>query len=308
VSSLYTNVPLKETIGICLDKLFANDNSILGFSRTDFKKLLDLVLTDTNFLFNNNLYKQLDGLSMGNPVAPAMANIFMCHLEEQYLAQCDSNFKPLFYRRYLDDTFVIFRKPEHADKFLNLINSCHPSIKFTMDTEEEGSLPFLDVRINRAEIGTGNTITTSFSSDIFRKATFTGLGTSFFSFCPFKYKINAIKTLIHRAYKLTSNFTLFHNELEFLRNYFANNGYPKFHIESIIKKHLNSIYQPNPKQTTVPKNIIYVIFPYYGEISLKLERSLNNIIGKYFPQIEIIVAFSNSSKISSMFKIKDFTS
>ena len=70
-----------------------------------------MVLTEHlpgTFLFNNQLYIQLDGAPMGGSISPTQANIFLCHHEENWINNCPSEFKPIFYRRYIDDTFVIF--------------------------------------------------------------------------------------------------------------------------------------------------------------------------------------------------------
>ena len=152
-------------------------------------------------------------MAMGSPLGPTFANIFMCHLEKRILDQCPSSFKPVFYRRYVDDTFVLFRDIQHAHLFLNFINSFHPNIKFTMDLESNDQLPFLDINVTR-----GNN---QFLTGIFRKKTFTGLGTNFYSFCPMNFKFNACKTLLSRAYNLCSNWVKFHEEVSFL-NYFIN--------------------------------------------------------------------------------------
>ena len=49
--------------------------------------------------------------------------------------KCPEEFKPVFYRRYVDDICVLFRKEEHIKLFLNYFNSCHENIKFTPEKE-----------------------------------------------------------------------------------------------------------------------------------------------------------------------------
>ena len=44
---------------------------------------------------------------------PTFANIFMCFNEKFWLDECPDEFKPVFYRRYIDDTFVLFRHQSH---------------------------------------------------------------------------------------------------------------------------------------------------------------------------------------------------
>ena len=131
---------------------------------------------------------------MGLPLSPTLANAFLCENEEKWLQECPEEFKPTFYRRYIDDCFLLFRHEFHADKFLEYLNSKHSNIKFTCEKEVSKKLPFLDCAIERTDDG--------FDIGVFRKATFTGLSLSFFSFSPLIYKINGIKTLIFRAYKI----------------------------------------------------------------------------------------------------------
>ena len=69
----------------------------------------------------------------------------MFHYEEQWLSNCPSNFKPVFYRRYVDDTFVLLTDKSHAAQFSNYINRQQDNINFTMETESNNSLSFLDV-------------------------------------------------------------------------------------------------------------------------------------------------------------------
>ena len=55
----------------------------------------------------------------------------------------------MFYRRYINDIFVLFSSPDHADKFSEYLSSKHPNIKFSIEKEEDGCLPFLDVNTFR---------------------------------------------------------------------------------------------------------------------------------------------------------------
>ena len=54
-------------------------------------------------MFNDILYKQKDGVAMGSPLGPTMANVFLLFYEMKWLEQCPNEFKPFFYRRYVDD-------------------------------------------------------------------------------------------------------------------------------------------------------------------------------------------------------------
>ncbi|MEL7079592.1 MAG: reverse transcriptase domain-containing protein [Cyanobacteria bacterium J06582_2] len=150
IESLFTNIPLKETIDIILQQLFPNPEDIFeGFNRKQFKILLELATSTSTFLFNDRLYEQIDGVAMGSPCGPTLANIFLCFCEKKWLSDCPAEFKPFLYRRYVDDTFLLFRNSNHINKFLEYLNSKHSNIKFTKEEEQDNTLPFLDVLVTR---------------------------------------------------------------------------------------------------------------------------------------------------------------
>ena len=78
------------------------------FNKDNFRKLLELATLDSHFFFDKNIYKQVDGVAMGSPLGPHLANIFMSHMEKKWLQDCPDSFKPVLYRRYVDDTFFTF--------------------------------------------------------------------------------------------------------------------------------------------------------------------------------------------------------
>ena len=104
VSNLFTNVPLQETIEICLDKLFHDTDTVRNLTRDQLKRLLTVASKENHFLFNGMIYDQIDGVAMGSPLGPVLANIFMSHLEKHALDTYQGQ-KPLFYKRYVDDVF-----------------------------------------------------------------------------------------------------------------------------------------------------------------------------------------------------------
>ena len=96
----------------------------------------------SELIFGDKLYKRIDGLGMGLPLAPSFANIFMNHFETKFILNCPSEYCPIFYRRYVDDTYVLFKNKFHADSFLQYINQQHNNISIMMESEFNGSLSF----------------------------------------------------------------------------------------------------------------------------------------------------------------------
>ena len=77
-----------------------------------------LATKESYFIFNKVLYKQKDGVVMGSPLGPTSANAFLCFYERKWLEECPSEFKPVFYRRYVDDIFALVKSTSHLEKLL----------------------------------------------------------------------------------------------------------------------------------------------------------------------------------------------
>ena len=186
VSSLFTNVPLDETIQICLDKLYAlaNPPKLL---RSVLKDLLVFATKRSHFVFDGQYYDQIDGVAMGSPLGPVLANIFMCDFEEKWVM--NNGARPTIWFRYVDDTFTFFPNKDTAVQFLSYLNTRHKNIQFTTEFEQDEKIPFLDVLIKRQP-------NNSFSTSIYRKKTFTGLYTQWDSFTPRKYKLTSSAHLL----------------------------------------------------------------------------------------------------------------
>ena len=308
VTSLFTNIPVQETIEIILNRLFQDNDFIFdnyecqsALNKCQLKELLQLASLDNHFLFDGEIYKQIDGVAMGSPLGPTLAMAFMCYMEELWLADCPLEFKPLFYKRYVDDSFLIFKSRDQIEKFLNYLNNKHSNIKFTSDIEENNALPFLETIFKHEN----NVISTS----MYRKPTFTGLYSKYSSFTPIIYKKNLVSTLCFRAFKICSDYFALDTELNFIKTTLKLNGYPMNFIESNIKRTLDRLYVPFGSNLNlnydVPKAI--VLFPTYflGDVSKDVAKNLNNLINKYYPQVNLRLIYKSLDTIGSRFRFKD---
>ena len=108
------------------------------------KESLFLCTKNVHFSFNNQIYIQVDGVAMGSPLGPVLANIFMVELESSIIPTLNDQIK--LWKRFVDDTYC-FAKCEYTNNILSTLNSFHPNIKFTIEIEKDDAIPFLDVLI-----------------------------------------------------------------------------------------------------------------------------------------------------------------
>ena len=96
-----------------------------------FKIYRNLATKESCFTFNSNFYIQVDGVAMGSPIGPILANVFLSHHEENWLNKTvgyPKRFKPRFYKRYVDDIFVLFESSESAYSFRKYMPSKHQTL------------------------------------------------------------------------------------------------------------------------------------------------------------------------------------
>ena len=139
--------------------------------------------------------------------------------------------KPVVYRKFVDDTVLLFRTTDHVEKFKIYLNKQHKNIKFTSEIEENGSLSFLDITITR--------VNSKFVTSFYRKPRISHVFTNFESFMPEMDKRELIKTFLYRSFRLCSNYENFHRKIETLKSIFKHNNYSQNFMNQCIKKFLN---------------------------------------------------------------------
>ncbi|XP_066913068.1 uncharacterized protein [Clytia hemisphaerica] len=177
VVSLFTNVPLKKTIDIILKRVYDQELITTKLQKRTLKKLLNDSCKKTAFTFNEKLFEQIDGVSMGSSLGPVLANIIMTQFEIKIVNELIEKNYIKHYMRFVDDTLLLI-KPNDIPYVLNKFNSFDKNLQFTVDTFDDKNVHFLDIKINGTE------------TDIFYKPTHTGQYSDFSSQTPWNFKIS----------------------------------------------------------------------------------------------------------------------
>ena len=259
--------------------------------------------SESVFLYKNSVYKQCDGVAMGSPLAPLLANWFVVSIEKKILEDPEhASYKPKIYKRYVDDVFAVFNSPEDRDTFFKVLNSAHPNLRFTMEISS-GALPFLDVSISIKE--------ESYSTKVYRKPTNTGVLMHFECMAPLRWKKALIRCLLMRAFKLSSNLKNFNSEVMMIQTSLQKNGYPSRFINEVCEpfiqdKNINETsfelpQQIQPRSGHQDSTPVYVCIPYVGRPSQKLQIRIRQEMQTH--QITTIAAY-RTTKVGSYFNLK----
>ena len=157
----------------------------------------------------------MNGCPMGGPISVVFADIYMCKMEDDVVAPI----KPIFYKRYVDDTYIRRKKNTKNELFENL-NTYHDNITFTI---KENPTKFLDTEIVRNNSAIIIKVHT-------RSKTFP---VHWSSRIPLKYKRNAITGELHRASKIASNFS---DKLKRIKIKCLQAGFPIHIINDVFRR------------------------------------------------------------------------
>ena len=227
VESRFTNVPIDAAVQTALQKL-ENDPNLADrttLTPAQIADLLTFVLRSAYFQYNGSIYEQKYGAAMGSPLSAVIANLYMESFEEQAITT--SSYEPRIWKRYVDDTFTILDR-ENVDDFLQHLNNQQPSIRFTMETEKDNKLAFLDTAVLREP---DSRLTTS----VYRKPTHTDQYLANDSHQPQLVKRGIVKCLYERAKCLITKPSVISEEKKYLSSVLVSNGYPFSFLQKLTK-------------------------------------------------------------------------
>ena len=292
VESLFTNVPVEETIGMICDRVY-RDNSTpsLSIPEDALRDLLRLCTMKAPFITHRGeMYTQVDGVAMGSPLGVLFADFYMGVIEERVFEQCQ---EPAMYCRYVDDIFI---KAENQDIIENLrqkFEECS-SLRFTCENSSNGKLPFLDVMLSQENRN-------QFVTHVYKKPTNLGLCLNGHSECPDRYKRSAINAYIRRALTHCSSWPATTKEIDDATQMLVNNGFSNKEITSQIRKTIDKWYlNQNQDNHNVPQEDIKVFYRNQWHRGYKKdEDALRKIIDGH------VKSLSNDKKVSLVIYYKN---
>lgn len=283
VKNLFPSIPPEDCIRL-LRKLLFDRTNIPTHHILNLCLLVDTVLRQNFFQFNQQFYSQQSGLAMGSPLSPLLSEIFMSELES-LIEQHPLFTKLIHFSRYVDDTFVIFNGSlMELNMFLSFLNSLHPSIEFTMELENNESIPFLDVIVHKKN--------RQINFSIYHKPTSTDTVIPYHSNHPISHKLAAFNSFFHRLFNIPLNSQSFKSELNIIKQIAYNNNYPMYLINKVYYRHLSKFLNKNllfpitDKQTTK-----YFSLPFFNNISYKIQD--------IFRRLNINISFRTSCSLKS---------
>ncbi|KAJ8911015.1 hypothetical protein NQ315_003577 [Exocentrus adspersus] len=197
-------------------------------------------------------------MAMGSSLSPIMSNIFMEHFEETYVKIYIN--KPKIWWRYVDDVFSIWpHGQDNLTDFLNFLNNIEPTIKFTLELEENNKLPFLDVMISK-----NTEINSNFQTNVYRKKTNTNRYLNFNS----NHHLSIKKGVIKKAKLVSSNVNFFNQEKDHIKNILKENAYPI----NLVDKAFLQIENPSHNNQQRQNPVANMTIPYIPGISEKLKK------------------------------------
>lgn len=288
-NSLFTNVPIYDTIDYILDEIYVNKKLPTICTRLIMKRLLLKLSTENTFIFQSNYYKQTDGCTMGGPLSVTLANIFLTKMESDIVKVV----QPTFYKRYVDDV-IVRRKINETDHLFLALNNYHPNIHFTI---ELGPSKFLDTNI---DVNVNEKVRTS----VHRKPN--KMATHWSSQIPKRYKRNAINGDLNRSYRIGMNFEF---EKQVIRTKFKNAGFPTRFTESVInqfemKLDTSSEFIIPEFLFKEPRKFILIEIPFCEENESLSKRFLEKLKSFTKNNIDFAVKWS-TKKVRQLFNVKD---
>ncbi|XP_055622042.1 uncharacterized protein LOC129765657 [Toxorhynchites rutilus septentrionalis] len=262
VTALFPNVPVTEAVNSLRRHL---ERKRVPPNQIDAYLLVTKTCMNQNFFpFRGKFYKQTFGLSMGSKLSPLLAEVFMKDFETELAKE---KFFPRMWKRYVDDIFAVV-KERYLKQTLELLNSRHRTIKFIVEKEKDGTLPFLDLYITRKEDN-------RLKFGIYRKPTSTDRYITSNSNHFGAQKQAAFHSMVYRLLNIPMERDDYIAEKNRIYHAAELNGYKRCFVEKILWKHEKKKWRKN-NTTLEPEKEQHkrISLPYYPKITNTVQSTL----------------------------------
>lgn len=277
VVSLFTNISLELALS-AIQHRWESISSHTTIPKEDFINIIRFLFNSNYFIFQGNFYNQILGSPMGSKFSPSIAEVVMDFLLDGILT--DIPFEMPFIKKYVDD--IICAVPSDKTSYtLERFNRQSESIKFTIELENNNSVPFLDTLVIRRP---DNTLIL----DWYRKPSSSGRYLHYFSNHPQRQKINMVTGLKNRIQRI-SHPTLKEKNMKLLYQLMLENGYPKNLLKKLIHNSSNSGQPQNNDEiasTNLDQRIIFTSIPLINVMTKSLINLLKTDNIKVIPRTE----------------------
>lgn len=182
-------------------------------------RLLEFVLSNSFSTYDGCHYKQVFGCAMESPNSVTIANLVIEHVEE---TASNSSPPTRWWFKYVGESHACLQK-QHMQEFHAALYAANPHIQFTIETEENNRLPFLDTpttrRNGRVQV------------QVYRKTTHNKNYLDFGSHHPSNHKQSVVNSLLDRADKIPSTEAGKRKERKHVLQVLADNNYRRGFIK-----------------------------------------------------------------------------
>lgn len=279
IVSLYPNIPIPEALQ-CIDE-WLNGSDLSDGKAVIYSEAVRMCMEQNEFQYNNKFYKITHGTSMGNPLSCFIANSFIGMLETKLKSEGKL---PKVWYRYVDDVFTILKR-ENIQSMIKILNSQFKTIKFTVELECDGKLPFLDLLLTR--------IDNHIDIDIYRKPTTTKRFITSDSHTPLSHQMATFHSMVYRMCRLPLSAANFMREKNTIKEIACINGYRSDIVDNLTIKHSRNLKKNNLSTMFVKNNIEKVYRRYTFNFIPNISEKLKPIF--YKNNIEMV--FNNDNKL-----------
>jgi hypothetical protein len=275
IENMYTSIPTDTLLEI-IDSLSQThiENKQLTLQ---IHELTKTILDQNYFKFLDSHYIQRTGLAMGAPTSSILSEIFLQHMESNYIIDILTKNKVTGYFRYVDDILIVTDKnTTDIDEVFTAFNNINPNIKFTMEKEKDNKLNFLDITIQKDQ--------GKLKFGIYRKPTTTDTIIPHDSCHPPEQKLAAIRHLMNRMNKYELDDESMEQEKAIIKQIITTNKYDK--------RILENTKTTKPKNAKKPQHTKWATLSYCGKESKQ--------IAKLFKDTSINISFTTNNTIKKL--------